>query len=81
MIKNHSKYMVFQLVIIIIIPIILGIVTVSPFDEPIVEDPSEIEDDSKFGLFYFFLMLIWFFFLFRILFQLKKGTFNLQRKY
>jgi hypothetical protein len=72
--------MVFQLAIIIIIPIILGIVTVSPFDEPI-EEPSEIEDNSKFGLVYFFLMLIWFFFLFRILFQLKKGTFNLQRRY
>ena len=72
--------MAFQLAIVIVIPIILGIVTVSPFDEP-VEEPEEIDDDPKFGMFYFFLMLIWFFFLFRILFQLKKGTFNLQRKY
>ena len=35
--------MVFQLSIIIIIPIILGIVTVSPFDEPVTEEQEEIE--------------------------------------
>jgi len=75
-------FMVFQLVIVIFIPIILGIVTVSPFDEPQVMEKSEkIDNDSKFGMFYFFLMIIWFFFLFRILFQLKKGTFSLQRKF
>lgn len=74
--------MVFQLAIVILIPLILGIVTVTPFDEPkTVDEPVEIDDDSKFGTFYFFLMLIWFFFLFRILFQIKKGTFSLQRKY
>ncbi|MBS3921655.1 MAG: hypothetical protein KGZ37_00730 [Nitrosarchaeum sp.] len=74
--------MAFQLVIVIIIPIILGIVTISPFEEPrVVEEPEEIDNSSKFGMLYFFLMLIWFFFLIRILFQLKKGTFNISRKY
>jgi len=73
--------MVFQLGIVFAIPIILGIVTVLPFDEPKIEEPERIDDTLKFGMLYFFLMLIWFFFLIRILFQLKKGTFNLQRKY
>jgi hypothetical protein len=73
--------MVFPLVIVIIIPIILGIVIVSPFDEPVMEKSEEIENTSNFGMAYFLLMLIWFFFLVRILFQLKKGTFNIQKKY
>lgn len=73
--------MVLQIVIIIIIPLILGIVTVSPFEEPEVDELTKTDHNSKFGIFYFFLMLIWFFFLFRIIFQLKKGTFTLQRKF
>lgn len=82
MTNSHIQLMVFQLVIVIIIPIIFGIVTVSPFDEPkVLEEPTEVDNEPQFGMFYFLLMIIWFFFLFRILFQLKKGTFNLQRKY
>lgn len=84
MIKNLITFMVFQLAVVIIIPIILGIVTVSPFDEPQIEESvqlKEIDDQSNFEILYFFLMIIWFIFLFRILFQLKKGTFSLQRKY
>ena len=73
--------MVFQIAVVIIIPLILGIVTVTPFDEHVEEKPIETNTDWEFGLFYFFMMLIWFFFLFRILFQLKKGTFNLKRKF
>lgn len=73
--------MVFQLAVVIIIPIIFGIVTVSPFDESVEEKPIETDDEPQFGMLYFFLMIIWFFFLFRILSQVKKGTFNLQRKY
>lgn len=54
--------MVFQLGIVIVIPIILGIVTVLPFNESkVVEETEEINDTSKFGMLYFFLMLIWFF--------------------
>lgn len=73
--------MVFQIAIVIIIPLILGIVTVTPFDEHKEEQSTEINNDSEFGIFYFLLMLIWSFFLFRILYQLKKGTFSLQRKF
>ena len=73
--------MVFQIAIVIIIPLILGIVTVTPFDEQKEEQSTEINNDSEFGIFYFLLMLIWSFFLFRILYQLKKGTFNIRRKF
>ena len=74
--------MALQLVIVIVIPIILGIVTVTPFDEPrVVEEPVEIDEEPNFGMLYFFLMLIWFIFLIRILFQVKRGTFSLQRRY
>ena len=74
----------FQLVIVIIIPIFVGIVFVPPFelhqeeieipDEPSVEIPN-------LDLLYFVLMLVWLFFLIRILFQIKRGTFTIQRKF
>ena len=84
MIKGFIACMVFQLAVVIVIPIILGMVTVSPFGETQIEEPDqpkEIDEQSDFEMLYFFLMIVWFFFLFRILFQLKKGTFSLQRKY
>ena len=74
--------MAFQIAIIIAIPIILGVVTVTPFDEPrAVEEPVEIDKESNFDMLYFFLIIIWFIFLIRILFQMKRGTFSLQRRY
>ena len=79
--------MVFQLAVVIVIPIILGIVVVPPFDPP--EEPLEeitvpeepISDIPERGFLYFFLMVIWLFFLIRILVQIRKGTFKLQRNF
>ncbi|NOQ44757.1 MAG: hypothetical protein GQ471_03770 [Nitrosopumilus sp.] len=79
--------MVFQLAIVIVIPIILGIVYVPPFDLPeepieeitVLDEPASDIPDRDF--IYFFLMIIWFFFLLRILFQIRKGTFTIKRKY
>ncbi len=79
--------MVFQLAVVIVIPILLGIGYVPPFDLP--EEPIEeitvpdepISDLPDRDFIYFFLMIIWLFFLLRILFQIRKGTFTLQRKY
>lgn len=79
--------MVFQLVVVIVIPIILGMVVVPPFDLP--EEPPEsitVPDEPSSDMperdfFYFFLMIIWLFFLIRILLQIRKGTFKLQRKF
>lgn len=79
--------MVFQLAVVIVIPIILGIAAVPPFDLP-EEPPQEITvpdeplpDMPERNFIYFFLMIIWFFFLIRILVQMRKGTFKLQRKF
>ena len=79
--------MVFQLAVVIVIPIMLGIVFVPPFDPP--EEPIEditvpeepTSDIPETDFLYFFLMIIWFFFLVRILVQIRKGTFKLQRKF
>ena len=79
--------MVFQLAVVVVIPIILGISIVPPFDlpeKPVEEIPvpeKPLSDLPDRDFLYFFLMLIWLFFLIRILFQIKKGTFTLQRKY
>ncbi len=79
--------MVLQLVVVIVIPLILGISYVPPFDLPeqpieeitVLDEPASDLPDRYF--IYYFLMIIWFFFLLRILFQIRKGTFTIKRKY
>ena len=73
--------MVIPLIILVAIPVFLGIVVVSPFDQP--EEPKNevIPEEPDENILYFFLMGIWLFFLIRILLQLKKGTFNATQKY
>jgi len=73
--------MVIPIVFLVVIPIFLGIVTVSPFDLP--EEPEEeiISKEPNVNILYFFLMGVWLFFLIRILLQLKKGTFKATNKY
>ena len=79
--------MVFQLVIVLIIPIIMGIFFVPPFDPPeeITEEVKPLSEPISYipdrDFLYFFLMLVWLFFLIRILFQIKRGTFKIQRKF
>ena len=73
--------MVIPLIILVTIPVFLGIVVVSPFDQP--EEPKNevIPEEPDENILYFFLMGIWLFFLIRILLQLKKGTFKAKQKY
>jgi len=81
--------MVYQLAVLVIIPIILGIVTVSPFEELIEEEPIEeesveiapTEPQSGFGVLSFILFTIWFLIVIRILYQLKRGTFKIRTKF
>ena len=81
--------MVYQLAGLIILPIILGIVTISPFEEligeePIEEDPVEItqtEPQSGFGILSFILFTIWLLIVIRILYKLKRGTFKIRTKF
>ncbi len=81
--------MVYLLAGLIILPIILTIVTVSPFEEiieeePIEEEPVEIaptEPQSGFGVLSFILFTIWFLIVIRILYKLKRGTFKIRGKF
>lgn len=77
--RIHKKLMVYQLAIVIIIPIFLGIVAVSPFETEIEEEAAEeIEtpEASQFRIFYILLGLLWLFFLFRLLRQIMRGTYK-----
>jgi hypothetical protein len=77
--------MVYQLAGLIILPIILTIVTVSPFEELIEEEPIEeesveiapTEPQSGFGVLSFILFTIWLLIVIRILYQLKRRTFKI----
>ncbi len=80
--------MVYQLALLVIIPIILGLVTVSPFEELIEEEPIgepvEIvptEPQSDIGVLSFILFTIWFLIVIRILYKLKRGTFKIRAKF
>ncbi len=75
--------MVYQLAALVIIPIIIGIVTISPFEELIreepIEEPVEIdptEPQNGFGVLSFILFTIWLLIVIRMLYKLKRG--NLQ---
>ena len=76
--------MVYQLAIVIIIPIILGVVYVPTFETPVPEvEPEEIpsEPPTDFRILYILLGIIWIFFLFRILRQVLKGTYQVRTKF
>ena len=76
--------MVYLLAGLIILPIILTLVTVSPFEEPIEEEPVEItptEPQSGFGVISFIVFTIWLLIVIRILYQLKRRTFKIRTKF
>ena len=73
--------MVIPIIILVAIPIFLGIVVVSPFDQP--EEPKKeiISEEPNDNILYFVLIVIWIIVLTRILLQIKKGTFKATQKY
>lgn len=74
--------MVFQLAIVILIPIILGIVIVSPFEkEPMGEHEAAPERQVSFNILFLVLGLIWLFFLVRLLRQIFLGTFKIKTRF
>ncbi len=83
--------MVIPIIILITIPIFLGIVAVSPFDQPeefneeiILEEPKfndEISSELGVNVLLFLLVGIWTIILFRMLLQIKKGTFKATKRY
>ncbi len=83
--------MVIPIIILVAIPIFFGIVVISPFDQPeefneeiILEEPEfndEISSELGVNVLYFLLVAIWTIILFRILLQIKKGTFKATKRY
>ena len=93
-IKYYSGYinmtMVIPIIILVTIPIFLGIVAVSPFDQfeefndEIILEPEfndEISSELGVNVLYFLLIGIWTIILFRMLLQIKKGTFKATKRY
>ncbi len=84
--------MVIPIIILVAIPIFIGIVFVSPFDQP-KEFNDEIILEPKFNdevilveepgmnIPYFLLLGIWAIILLRIIVQIKKGTFKAAKRY
>ena len=83
--------MVIPIIILVVIPIFLGIVYVSPFDQPeefndeIILEPEFndelISEEPGVNILYFFLIGIWTIILLRMLLQIKKGTFKATKRY
>ena len=73
--------MVIPIIILVAIPIFLGLVFVSPFDESEEIKKEVISKEPDTNIVYFLLMGIWTLLLIRILFKIKKGTFKATQKY
>ncbi len=84
--------MIIPIIILVAIPIFLGIVVVSPFDqleefnnEIILEEPEFndeiILEESDMNILYFLFIGIWTVILLRMLLQIKKGTFKATKWY
>jgi len=84
--------MVIPIIILVAIPIFLGIVAVSPFDqleefndEMILEEPEfndeMILEEPDMNILYFLFIGIWTVILLRMLLQIKKGTFKATKWY
>ena len=73
--------MVIPIIILVAIPIFLGLVFVSPFDQPEEVKEEVISKEPDTNIIYFLLIGIWTLFLIRILFKMKKGTFKATQKY
>lgn len=68
--------MVYNLAILVLIPLILAIVTVSPFDSE--EPPTKIvfpEEKPNFAILFFTLLTIWMLFMIKTLYLLRKGRY------
>jgi hypothetical protein len=81
--------MVIPIIILVAIPIFLGIVAVSPFDQPeefndeIILEPEFndelILEEPDMTILYFLFIGIWTVILLRMLLQIKKGTFKITK--
>jgi len=73
--------MAIPIIILVTIPIFLGIVVVSPFDQPEESIDEVISEEPDDNILYFLLIVIWAIVLTRILLQIKKGTIKATQRY
>lgn len=75
-------FVVFQLAVLIIIPIILPIIMISPFEMPVLEEEETEQVPASDGTYtvFFILSVIWLLMLLRVLYQLKKRTFKIRTR-
>jgi hypothetical protein len=73
--------MAIPIMILVAIPIFLGIVFVSPFDQPEKFNDEIILEEPGVNILYFLLIGIWTIILLRMLLQIKKGTFKATKRY
>jgi hypothetical protein len=73
--------MALPIIFLIVIPIVLGIAYVHPFD--LLEKPpqEEISEEPEVNILYLILTGIWIFFLLRIAIRIKRGTFKVTHRY
>ena len=70
------------IIVVILIPIFLGLVYVSPFEfQGEEEEVSVISEESNPNILYFMLFVIWAIFLVRILIRIRKRQFRFAQKY
>ena len=73
--------MAIPIIFLIVIPIVLGIAYVHPFDQPEKPPQDEISEESEASILYLILTGIWIFFLLRIAIKVKRGTFKVTHRY
>ena len=73
--------MAIPIIILVTIPIFLGIVVASPFDQPEESIDEVISEEPDDNILYFLLIVILAIVLTRILLQIKKGTFKATQRY
>jgi len=73
--------MAIPIIILVAIPIFLGIVAVSPFDQLEEFNDEMILEEPDMNILYFLFIGIWTVILLRMLLQIKKGTFKATKWY
>ena len=73
--------MVLPIILLVVIPFILGMAYLTPFDLSEELPQEAIAEEPNVGILYFVLIGIWIFFLLRVLIQIKKGIFKITHGY